>query len=290
VQDDFLAKDLCVQLTHAFDSSTRIFHRVFYRDQTYSIGVQKSHGQGFLAADVGTNKEFDGRAYYQWNKHVDAKVQCKGTLGKDWKHNLRGRVNYYDDEFSCTAELEKPKGEGLACTLSYVQALTHNYQCGAQMRFDFPLNTLRYAVGLRATQPNGTLSATLNNRGLLKMFFHRHVAHYKSPYISNVAIATGLHVLTLEEKGPFARASLGWRLNLKHTGTQVQGSVDDRGKCKLVLSEKVARGVVASLFASVSHWPEPHSNGVGPRYEYGIKVRVGPEALQEPAFSRFSAV
>ena len=69
---------------------------ILYRDQIYSIGVQRSQGQvnslcmlphelmcawcihtqGFLAADVGTNKEFDGRAYYQWDKHVDGKVQC----------------------------------------------------------------------------------------------------------------------------------------------------------------------------------------------------------------------
>ena len=58
----------------------------------------------------------------------------------------------------------------------------------------------------------------------------------------------------------------------------------------MVLSERVARGVVASLFANVSHWAELQGPSIGPRYEYGISVRVGPQSLQEPAFTRFSAV
>ena len=59
---------------------------------------------------------------------------------------------------------------------------------------------------------------------------------------------------------------------------------------RMVLSERVARGVVASLFANVSHWAELQGPSIGPRYEYGISVRVGPQSLQEPAFTRFSAV
>ena len=55
-------------------------------------------------------------------------MQC--TLRKGWNRNFRGRLNYRDVDFSCTAELEKPKDEGVMCTLSYVQALTHRYQCG----------------------------------------------------------------------------------------------------------------------------------------------------------------
>ena len=54
----------------------------------------------------------------------------QSVVGKGWDHHIRGRVNYRDVGFSCTAELEKPKGKGVACTLSYVQALTHKYQCG----------------------------------------------------------------------------------------------------------------------------------------------------------------
>jgi len=290
VKDRIVAKDLRTQLTHAFDSNTRIFHRVFYRSKMYSIGVQRNTEQGFLAADFGTHRIFDGRAYYQWNKHVDAKVQCMSVVGKGWDHHIRGRLNYRDVGFSCTAELEKPKGKGVACTLSYVQALTHKYQCGAQMKFDYPLNTLKYALGLRAAHPNGTLSATLNNGGLLQLFFHRHVAHYQSPYISNLSIATGLKVRTLAEKGPEAKASIGWCMNLKRTGAQLRACIDDDGKIKTMFREQVARGVVASIFANVSHWTEIQAAGAGPRYEFGIFVRVGPESLQEPAFSRFSAV
>ena len=44
------------------------------------------------------------------------------------------------------------------------QTMTHPFVVSAQMRFDTPLKSLSYALALRATHPNGNLSATLNNQ------------------------------------------------------------------------------------------------------------------------------